>query len=112
VNGSVTPAEGGSGTIFQVRGQGFQANESLEVWATDPSGTYVLLSNLAKADGSGRVGYSPPLDLSVSANPLPGVYGMHYRSPASGARMDVYFTVTGQAKGIPGAAGWLAAAGQ
>ncbi|MBX0331585.1 hypothetical protein K2Z83_28440, partial [Oscillochloris sp. ZM17-4] len=109
VHGSSTPAEGGSGTTFQVRGQGFQPSEGLEVWTTDPTGTYTLLADQMQADGGGRIGYDPPIDLTAPADAIPGVYGIHFRSPASGARVDVYFTVVGSAKAAPGAPRWVTA---
>ncbi|NNJ10965.1 hypothetical protein EKD04_011540 [Chloroflexales bacterium ZM16-3] len=110
VNGGSTPPEGGTGTTFQVRGQGFQPNEDLEVWMTDPTGTYTLLPDQMLADASGRIGYDPPIDLTAPSGAIPGVYGIHFRSPASGMRVDVYFTLIGDAKAVPGSPTWVAAA--
>ncbi len=109
VNGGATPAEGGPGTVFQVRGQGFQPGESLEVWTTDPTGSYIVRPDPLLADGSGRIGYQPQIDLSAPADANPGVYGVHFRSKASGARVDIYFTVVRGAKAAPGSPGWAAA---
>jgi hypothetical protein len=95
VNGSVTPAEGGGDTVFQLRGQGFRPGEALQYWSTAPDGTYVLYPDEVVADGQGRIGYNPPLDLYGTEETLPGVYGFHFRGKASGARVDLYLTFTG-----------------
>jgi hypothetical protein len=81
------------GSIVQVRGQGLRPGEPLEFWITDPSGAYVLLPEAPNADGQGRVGVDPPLDLQVTEEALAGVYGLHFRGRQSGVRVDVYFTV-------------------
>jgi hypothetical protein len=107
VNGGATPEQGGQGTTFQIRGQGLQANEALDLWVTDPTGSYVLLPDKSKADSSGRIGYSPALDLPVNTDAPAGVYGVHYRGVSSGVRVDVYFTVVGSTRALPGAGGWL-----
>jgi hypothetical protein len=93
-NGSATPADAGPGSVVQVRGQGLRAGEPLEFWITDPSGAYVLLPETPRADGQGRIGVDPPLDLQVTEDALPGVYGIHFRGQESGARVDVYFSVS------------------
>lgn len=103
VNGSVTPAEGGQGTTFRVRGQNLRPNEDLEFWITEPSGAYTLLPLPIAADGQGRVGYDPALDITATEEILAGVYGFHFRGRASGARVDVYFTITGNTRAAPGA---------
>ena len=96
VNGSVTPAEGGGDTVFQLRGQGFQPNERLQYWSTAPDGTYVLYPDEIAADAQGRIGYNPPLDLYGTGETLPGVYGFHFRGKSGGARVDLYLTFTGK----------------
>jgi hypothetical protein len=95
VNGSATPAEGPRGTIYQIRGQGLQANEAVEYWITDPLGAYTLFPNLLRADSQGRIGYEPPINLQAVEQTAPGVFGIHFRGLASGVRVDIYFTVTG-----------------
>ncbi|MBC8075469.1 MAG: hypothetical protein H7Y32_05285 [Chloroflexales bacterium] len=95
VNGSVTPAEGGGNTVFQLRGQGFQPGETLQYWSTAPDGTYVLYPDQIQADSQGRIGYNPPLDLYGTGETLPGVYGFHFRGKAGGVRVDLYLTFTG-----------------
>lgn len=94
VNGSATPAEAAAGTVVQVRGQGLRPGERLDYWITDPSGAYVLLPESPVAESDGRVGYSPALNLEVQEDTLAGVYGIHFRGRESGARVDVYLTVT------------------
>ena len=94
VNGSATPAEVAAGGVVQIRGQGLRPGERLDYWITDPSGAYVLLPDAPAAQSDGRIGYSPALDLQVQDDSLPGVYGVHFRGRQSGARVDVYFTVT------------------
>ncbi|NTV63707.1 MAG: hypothetical protein HGA65_09245 [Oscillochloris sp.] len=108
VNGASTPPEGGVGTTFQVRGWGFQPDAELEVWVTEPGGTYSLTAYPMYADSSGRIGYDPALDMTAPSNAAPGVYGIHFRHKASGARSDIYFTLTGSAKGSL-QHGWLGA---
>jgi hypothetical protein len=93
-NGSVTPSEGGRRTIFALSGTGFQANEALELWITSPDGIYYLTS--ARADGRGRVGYSPGLLVQFGAQNPTGVYGYHYRGTRSDRRVDLYFTYNGR----------------
>ncbi|NTU81601.1 MAG: hypothetical protein HGA45_19840 [Chloroflexales bacterium] len=93
VNGSASPAEATLGTVLQVRGQGLRPGERLDYWITDPSGAYVLLPDSPAAEGDGRIGYNPALDLKVTEEALAGVYGIHFRGRQSGARVDVYFTV-------------------
>ncbi len=95
INGSATPAEGGLNTVFQIRGQNLRANEALELWLTEPGGTYALLPNNTNADNQGRVGYNPSLDLRATSDFKPGVYGIHFRGRSSGTRVSVYFTYTG-----------------
>ena len=89
-NGSVTPVEGGRRTVFALSGTGFQSNEPLELWITSPDGIYYLTS--ARADGRGRVGYSPGLLVQFGAQNPTGVYGYHYRGTRSDRRVDLYFT--------------------
>jgi hypothetical protein len=93
-NGSVNPAEGGRRTVFALSGTGFQANEPLELWITSPDGLYILTS--ARADGRGRVGYSPGLLVQFGAQNPTGVYGYHYRGTRSDRRVDLYFTYNGR----------------
>ena len=93
-NGSATPADAVPGSLVQVRGQGLQAGEPVEVWMTDPMGSYVLLPDPLTAERDGRIGYSPAIDLDVPSDILAGVYGMHFRGLQSKVRVDVYFTVT------------------
>jgi hypothetical protein len=93
-NGSVNPAEGGRRTVFALSGAGFQANEPLELWITSPDGIYILTS--ARADGRGRVGYSPGLLVQFGAQNPTGVYGYHYRGTRSDRRVDLYFTYNGR----------------
>lgn len=101
VNGSATPTEGGVGTVFQIRGQNLQPNEEIELWVTDPTGAYVLFPGTGFADGQGRVGYDPQLDLQATADLVPGVYGIHFRGRSSGVRVSIYFTyVSSAAQGI------------
>ncbi|NWF81898.1 MAG: hypothetical protein HXY37_17925 [Chloroflexi bacterium] len=99
--GSATPAEAAPGGIVQIRGQGLRPGETLEFWITEPSGAYVLFPDTVPADGQGRIGYDPPLDLQVQPNSTPGVYGVHFRGQASGARVDVYFSVVGITRATP-----------
>jgi len=94
VNGAVRPVEGGLRTVFALSGTGFRANEDLDLWITSPDGIYYLTS--ARADGSGRIGYSPGLLVQFSAQSPTGVYGYHYRGRAGGRRVDLYFTFTGR----------------
>lgn len=101
-NGTVTPEEGGVGVTFQVRGQGLSPNEELEFWVTEPTGAYTMFPGVIAADAQGRIGYEPPLDLTATNEFAPGVYGIHFRGKASGARVDVYFTyVVPEAPGAP-----------
>jgi hypothetical protein len=93
VSGQATPAEGGRGTVFQVRGQGLLPNEPAEFWITDPAGAYTLLPDPSYADGQGRVGYEPVLDMVAGPDFGPGVYGFHFRGTRSGGRVDVYVTL-------------------
>ncbi|NJM05690.1 hypothetical protein HC891_05115 [Candidatus Gracilibacteria bacterium] len=95
VNGSSTPAEGPRGTIYQIRGQGLQAGEEVEYWITDPLGAYTLFPTPLRADGQGRIGYEPPINLQANDQTAPGVFGIHFRGRSSGVRVDVYFTVIG-----------------
>ncbi|MGQ9926851.1 MAG: hypothetical protein ACUVS4_08270 [Chloroflexaceae bacterium] len=92
--GSATPVEAQPGGVVQIRGEGLRPGEPLEFWITDPSGAYVLFPDTPVADSQGRVGYDPLLDLQIQPDSLPGVYGVHFRGEASGARVDVYFSVT------------------
>jgi hypothetical protein len=92
-SGSVIPAQGGRSTVFSLSGTGFQANEPLELWITSPDGLYILAS--ARADGRGRIGYSPGLLVQFGAQNPTGVYGYHYRGTRSDRRVDLYFTYTG-----------------
>lgn len=101
VNGGVAPAEGGAGTTFQLRGQGLSPGEPLELWLTDPNGLYVLFPGTVPADGQGRIGYDPALDLEAPPDAALGVYGIHFRGKTSGARVDFYFTLTGNARSTP-----------
>jgi hypothetical protein len=107
-NGSANPPDATVGTVIQIRGQGLAANEELESWITEPSGAYILLPQARRADGQGRVGYDPVLDLQVLEEATSGVYGLHFRGRSSGRRVDVYFTVTGTngRGGIAALAGW------
>lgn len=103
--GSATPADARPGGVVQIRGEGLRPGEPLEFWMTDPSGVYVLFPDTPVADNQGRVGYSPPLELQIQANSWPGVYGVHFRGKASGARVDVYFSVTATTHAAPDPAG-------
>ncbi len=94
VGGNATPADAVPGSVVQFRGQGLRPGEELEFWITDPSGAYTLLPRGPLADSQGRVGYEPPLDLQAPDSALPGVYGVHLRGRQSGARVDLYFTLT------------------
>lgn len=94
-NGSVSPPEGGKGTAFRLMAQGFRAGEQLEFWITTPDGLY-LLSGTQGTDSRGRIGVSPALEVRLSAQNLPGLYGYHYRGKTSGVRADLYFSYTGQ----------------
>lgn len=93
-NGTVSPAEGGQRTRFQLTATGFRANERLEFWITSPDGIYYLSSPVT-ADSRGRLGVSPNLIVQLGAQNAAGVYGYHYRGTVSGVRSDVYFTFTG-----------------
>ncbi|NJN65785.1 MAG: hypothetical protein HC884_03260 [Chloroflexaceae bacterium] len=93
VNGQATPTEGGIGTVFQVRGQGLLPNEAAEFWMTNPAGAYTLLPDPSHADGQGRIGYEPVLDIVAGPDLGPGVYGFHFRGTTSGRRVDVYVTL-------------------
>jgi hypothetical protein len=94
--GSVSPAEGGRRTTFQLTGSGFRANEDLQLWITSPDGIYYLAGPV-RADSRGRIGFNPGLLVQFGAQNTPGVYGYHYRGTRSGARVDLYFTFTGAA---------------
>jgi hypothetical protein len=94
VNGTVTPQQGGTGVTFQLRGHGLQPNEELEYWETYPDGGYVLYDENLRADGQGRIGYEPPMNLYGDADTTQGVYGFHFRGRSSGARVDLYLTYT------------------
>jgi hypothetical protein len=83
-NGSATPADATVGTVIQIRGQGLVPNEELETWITEPSGAYFLVPQARRADGQGRVGYDPVLDLRVLEEATSGVYGLHFRGRSSG----------------------------
>lgn len=99
-NGTATPQEGGIGVVFQVRGSGLTPYEEVEVWITEPPGLYTLIPpGIFTADAQGNVGYEPPMDLTMTNEFAPGVYGIHFRGKSSGARVDVYFTYI-----VPGAA--------
>jgi hypothetical protein len=112
-NGSATPADAAPGTVVQVRGQGLRAGEPLEFWITDPSGAYVLLPERPTADAQGLIGVNPPLDLEVTDDALPGVYGIHFRGTQSGARVDVYFSVSRPAgRGVGAEGGWAVEQGR
>jgi hypothetical protein len=101
-NGSVTPEEGGVGTVFQIRGWNLQPNEEVELWVTDPTGAYVLFPGTGQADPQGRVGYDPPLNVEGTPDLPPGVYGIHFRGRWSGTRVATYFTFTGGgARAVP-----------
>lgn len=93
VGGSATPAELRPGGVVQICGQGLRPGEALDYWITDPAGAYVLLPSPLTADGGGRVGFSPLLDLGTPDDALAGVYGVHFRGRQSGARVSVYFTM-------------------
>lgn len=96
VNGTATPAQGGLGTVYQIRAQGFQPNEALEFWTTDPYGAYTLLPDRMVADAQGRSGYAPAMDIAATQDFVPGVYGFHFRGTTSGVRADLYVTFSGQ----------------
>jgi hypothetical protein len=93
-NGSVSPAEGGQGTVFRLAGAGFHASETLELWITSPNGIYYL-AGTARADARGRIGFAPTQLVQLNAGSPTGVYGYHYRGTRSGVRVDLYFTFTG-----------------
>lgn len=103
--GSATPANAQPGGVVQIRGEGLRPGEPLEFWITDPSGAYVLFPETPVADDQGRIGYNPPRDLQIQPNSLPGVYGVHFRGKASGARVDVYFSVAPATRAVPDADG-------
>ncbi|KAB8143025.1 hypothetical protein F8S13_12365 [Chloroflexia bacterium SDU3-3] len=89
-NGSVSPAEGGQSTQFNLGGSGFRASEQAELWVTTPDGSYYLMGNV-QANKSGRIAYTVKFTLQ---NAL-GVYGYHYRGLSSGNRVDLYMTFNG-----------------
>jgi hypothetical protein len=93
-NGSVTPAEAGRRAVFRLKGVGFRASEPLELWITSPDGIYYLVGP-ARADSSGRIGYAPSQLVQFDIGSPTGVYGYHYRGLRGGARVDLYFTFTG-----------------
>lgn len=93
--GSVSPTSGGQRTVFQLSGAGFRANEVVEHWITAPDGVY-LLAGTRQADASGRIGYSPGQQVQLGRQNPAGVYGYHFRGTRGGARVDLYFTYTGQ----------------
>ncbi|MDW8390343.1 MAG: hypothetical protein RMK84_09470 [Oscillochloridaceae bacterium] len=99
--GSAAPANVQPGGVVQIRGEGLRPGEPLEFWITDPSGAYVLFPETPVADDQGRIGYNPPRDLQIQPNSLPGVYGVHFRGKASGARVDIYFSVTLATRAAP-----------
>ncbi len=99
--GSATPVDAQPGGVVQIRGEGLRPGEPLEFWITEPSGTYVLFPDNPVADDQGRIGYNPPLDLRIQAGSLSGVYGVHFRGKASGARVDVYFRVAATTRAAP-----------
>ncbi|NJO04126.1 MAG: hypothetical protein HC876_00500 [Chloroflexaceae bacterium] len=92
-NSTVNPEEGFYGTTFQIRVQGMQPGEEVEVWTTEPHGVYTLVPAIGIADNRGLVGYDPPLDLQVTDDYYLGVYGIHFRGLRSGTRADAYFTL-------------------
>ncbi len=49
----------------------------------------------ARADSSGRIGYAPSQLVQFDIGSPAGVYGYHYRGIRGGARVDLYFTFTG-----------------
>ncbi|WP_129630418.1 hypothetical protein [Candidatus Oscillochloris fontis] len=106
VNGGSTPPEGPGGTTFQIRGWGFNPSEPVEVWTTNPSGYYVLQAEPMVTDTEGRIGYVPAIDLHSPAGAQSGLYAVHFRSKATGKRVDVYFTVTGNTQAQSGAGNW------
>jgi hypothetical protein len=93
-NGTISPAQGGQRTRFQLTATGFRANERLEFWITSPDGIYYLSAPVT-ADSRGRLGSSPNLIIQLGSQNAAGVYGYHYRGTASGVRADIYFTFTG-----------------
>lgn len=93
--GAVSPTSGGQRTVFQLSGAGFRANEVVEHWITAPDGVY-LLAGTRQADARGRIGYSPGQQVQFGRQNPAGVYGYHFRGTRSGARVDLYFTYTGQ----------------
>jgi hypothetical protein len=95
VNGTATPAEGGVGTVFTIRGENLQPGEEVEFWMTEPSGSYTLVPGGMTADAKGRVGYMPPLDMIAHLDMSPGVYGFHFLGKSSGQRVEVYVVYTG-----------------
>lgn len=100
INGAATPQQGGTQTIFQIRGRNLQPGEPLEFWTTEPDGVYTLFPVSVQADSQGRVGYDPRLDLNTTGSFLPGVYGIHFRGTQSRTHVAIYFTYTGmQAQG-------------
>jgi hypothetical protein len=93
VNGSASPVTARAGDAVQIRAEGFMPGETVEYWLTDANGAYTLFAEQPVADASGRVGYDPAIDLEISAELSPGVYGVHYRGSGSGVRADIYFTI-------------------
>lgn len=99
VNGEASPQEGPPGTRFDIRGGGLASNEPTELWLTDPNGIYLLYPDAPNADANGRLGVNPTLWLQTEAGSPAGVYGIHFRGRNTGARVDIYVTVTGNARG-------------
>jgi hypothetical protein len=96
VNGTVSPSEGGLGTVFTIHGQNLQPNEPVEFWMTEPAGSYTLSPLPLTADAQGQLGYAMPIEMVGQQELSAGVYGFHFRGKASQQRVDVYFTYTGK----------------
>jgi hypothetical protein len=95
INGTVTPPEGGMGTVFAIQAINFLPGEAVEFWITEPSGAYSLYPDQQRADNQGRIGFEPLLNITANHELSPGVYGFHFRGVQSQIRADVYCTYMG-----------------
>jgi hypothetical protein len=91
-NGSITPNCARGTTRMTITGYGFQANEELGFYATDPSQAVIDLGELLDGplvvDGSGAF----TLYLTVNGNNLDdGVYAITFEGKSSGHKTIVYF---------------------
>lgn len=90
-SGSATPDQGELGDAFAIRAEGFTPYETVEHWITEPNGLYTLSPGDIRADGEGRIGYEPPLDVVATNEFIAGIYGFHFRGKGSHHRADIYF---------------------